>query len=254
MKDSFRLDITDIQIIVHKTEEANFRFFNRKRSFDGFVMMTEGSGFATDKYGKKHKFSKGDIIITNKGDNYLVEAEEPCSYVTSGLTLETDKEVFPFFFKCKERQYDEILRICKVWQSRSWDSYEECRIGLLKFYLELMKTTVEKKNTDRDIEKATAFIHENFRVNFSGKEISEYCSVSLSYLRAKFLRQTGKTIVEYRDALRIAAAKEMLESRYFTVTEIAAELGYCDVYHFSKTFSSYTGCAPTVWAKQQNFC
>lgn len=247
MTDDFRLDITDIGIIVHKTEEAGFRFFNRKRSFDGFVMLTDGSGFVTDKNGNKYEFSKGDIIITNKGDSYIVEFEEPCSYITSALTLQTDKEKLPFIFKSKERVYDEILRICKVWQSRSWDSYEECRIALLKFYLELIQKNDEKKSEDRDIEKAIAFIHRNFKTNFSGKEISDYCSVSLSYLRSKFLKQTGKTIVEYRDSLRIAAAKEMLESRYFTVTEIAAELGYCDVYHFSKAFSSHTGCSPTKY-------
>jgi len=210
-------------------------------------MLTEGSGFVTDKNGKKYEFSKGDIIITNKGDSYLVEFEEPCSYVTSALTLRTDKEKLPFIFKSKERVYNEILRVCKVWQSRSWDSYEECRIALLKFYLELIQRREEKESADRDIEKAIAFIHRNFKTNFSGKEISEYCSVSLSYLRSKFLRQTGKTIVEYRDTLRIEAAKEMLESRYFTVTEIATELGYCDVYHFSKAFSSHTGYPPTKY-------
>ena len=56
MTDDFRLDITDIGIIVHKTEEAGFRFFNRKRSFDGFVMLTDGSGFVTDKNGNKYEF------------------------------------------------------------------------------------------------------------------------------------------------------------------------------------------------------
>jgi len=71
--------------------------------------------------------------------------------------------------------------------------------------------------------------------------------VSMSYLRTRFLKQTGQTIGKYRDSLRIAAAKEMLESKYFTVTEIANELGYCDVYHFSKVFSTYVGMSPTKW-------
>lgn len=251
MHEELMLDITDIQIIVHKTEERNFRFFNPKRSFDGFVMLTEGSGFVTDKNGKKHVFSRGDMLITSKGDQYLIEFEEPCSYVTSGLTLCTNTKQLPFIYRCTERQYDEILKIGNIWQSRSWESYQKCRIYLMSFYLELIESTVSEAKVEKDVSKAIEFIRKNFKRNFSGEEIADYSSFSLSYLRAKFLRQTGKTIVEYRDALRMAAAKEMLESRYFTIKEIAAELGYCDVYHFSKVFSSNVGISPAKWAENQ---
>ena len=46
MNDGLVLDIEDIQIIVHKTEEANFTYNNPKRSYDGFVMITSGVGYA----------------------------------------------------------------------------------------------------------------------------------------------------------------------------------------------------------------
>lgn len=250
MTNGLELDIDDVQIIVDKTEEANFRFFNRGRSWDGFVMLTEGSGFATDKYGVKHKFSKGDVIITCKGDSYVVEFEEPCSYITTAFSLHTDKSLLPFIIKCNDHQYIEILKICRIWQSRSWDSVARCRIGLMQFYMDIIENNVCREDVDADVARAVNFIHENFKTNFSGKELSDYCCVSLSYLRAKFLKQMGMTIGKYRDSLRIAAAKEMLGSGYFTVTEIASQLGYCDVYHFSRTFSAYEGVPPTGWLKK----
>ena len=55
--------------------------------------------------------------------------------------------------------------------------------------------------------------------------------------------------ISYRDNLRIIAAKEMLESGIFSATEIAAELGYCDIYHFSKVFKKYVGVSPTEYNK-----
>ena len=146
--------------------------------------------------------------------------------------------------KCNKEQYKKIIDICKKWQSRSWDSYAACRIGLLEFYLEIIQNSTESEPEDNFVLKAISYIHKNFKTNFSGKDISDYCSVSISYLRSSFLKHTGQTIVEYRDGLRIAAAKEMLESKYFTVTEIAAELGYCDIYHFSKVFKASVGCSP----------
>ena len=250
MTENLELDITDIQIIVEKTEEANFSFFNRRRSWDGFVLLTGGSGFAIDKNGVRHPFEKGDVIITCEGDSYTVEFEEPCSYITTAFSLSTDKSLLPFITRCTERQYNELVKICRIWQSRSWDSYVKCRVGLIGFYLDVIGNGAGVKNVDKDIEKAISFIHHNFKTNFSGKEISDYCCVSLSYLRAKFLRQMGITIGRYRDNLRIAAAKEMLECGHFSVTEIASELGYCDVYHFSRIFSSYEGVSPTGWLKK----
>ena len=52
------------------------------------------------------------------------------------------------------------------------------------------------------------------------------------------------TITDYRDNLRISSAKEMLKSGMFTIKEISEELGYCDVSHFSKTFSRTCGVTP----------
>lgn len=251
VKDILQLDITNIQIIVHKKESEGFVFDNPRREFDGFIMFTSGNGYVTAPNGKCYEVSKGDMVLANSGDNYKIEFKQPCSYVTSGIALDTDKALLPFIHKCNKKEYDEIVDICECWQSRSWDSYAKCRIKLMNFYLSLFSNNILSKAIDYDIEKALNYIHNNFKKNFSGSEISEFCSLSLSYLRNKFLKQTGYTIVEYRDSLRIAAAKEMLASHYFTVAEIAAELGYCDTYHFSKKFKQHTGISPLTWLKKQ---
>lgn len=252
MNDKLTLDITNIQIIVQKFEKGSFHFHNPKRSFDGFVMVNSGNGYTIAPDGKRYSISKGDIILLNENDRYSTVFDDSCSYIASGLTINTDKNLLPYIHRCTEKQYNSIMNINKVWQSRAWDSYSECRIELMKFYLEVIKSNMQKSTTENDfIAKAVTFIHSNFKTKFSGRELSEYCSVSLSYLRASFLKKTGMSIVEYRDSLRIDAAKEMLRSERFTVSEIALELGYCDVYHFSKAFSKFVGCSPTKW-KQQN--
>jgi len=120
----------------------------------------------------------------------------------------------------------------------------------MQFYMDIIESNMSREDIDTDVARAVNFIHKNFKTSFSGKELSDYCCVSLSYLRAKFLKQTGLTIGKYRDLLRMDAAKEMLGSGYFTVTEIASQLGYCDVYHFSRTFSAYEGVPPTRWFKK----
>jgi len=56
------------------------------------------------------------------------------------------------------------------------------------------------------------------------------------------------TITDYRNDLRISAAKQMLQSGLFSVKETAMELGYCDVYYFSKCFTAETGITPARFA------
>ena len=54
------------------------------------------------------------------------------------------------------------------------------------------------------------------------------------------------TLTGYRDNLRMENAEEMLKSKNFTITEIALELGYCDVYHFSKAYKKIKGIPPSM--------
>lgn len=248
------LNINEIMIIVEKFEKEEFNFVNPQREFDGFVMILSGEGYVIDPQGKRRAVKSGEILLLRKDDKYEIHLKADCSYITSAYTIGFDGgeeyiQSLPFILELTDKQIQKIKKICSVWQSRKWDSYTLCRVELLKFYLDIMGQTIKTLDKDDDVLCATEYIHKNFKRNFSGMEIADACSVSISHLRTKFLRQTGQTIISYRDNLRIIAAKEMLESGIFSATEIAAELGYCDIYHFSKVFKKYVGVSPTEYNK-----
>jgi len=250
------LNIGAVYIIIHKREQAPFDFVNRCRANDGFVLITDGKGWAADGGGVRYELETGDMLLLRKGVRYEMHLPDGGAYITSAYDFLFDDggdfpAPLPFVHRCTGAQMRGIREMCTIWQAREWDSLTGCRMRLLDLYLELMRGTVEESAGDRDTVRAMAFLHENFRTNFTGEDVARHCSLSLSHLREKFRAQTGCTITAYRDRLRIAAAREMLESRCFTIAEIAAELGYCDVYHFSRSFKRLTGCSPAAWRDRQ---
>ena len=81
-------------------------------------------------------------------------------------------------------------------------------------------------------------------------DISHLCGVSESYFRRLFHEYSGENPIDFRQRHRIEKAKQMLLSDdMMAVGEIAQELHFSDIYHFSKTFKRFTGTSPTAFVK-----
>jgi transcriptional regulator GlxA family with amidase domain len=70
-----------------------------------------------------------------------------------------------------------------------------------------------------------------------------------TFLR-RFANATGMTPIEYCRAVRIARARELLESGNTPQKEIAQSLGYKDVASFARVFRKVTGSAPGAHRKR----
>lgn len=76
-------------------------------------------------------------------------------------------------------------------------------------------------------------------------EMAGMSGMCISLLRAAFQETTGSSPTKVRNSLRLTHAYERLRSGSRTVAEIAAELGFCDPFHFSKAFKREFGFSPS---------
>ena len=83
------------------------------------------------------------------------------------------------------------------------------------------------------------------------QEIAKTCGVSECYFRRLFKEYSGESPMEFRQKRRIERAKQMLRSEMLSVGEIAEELHFADVFHFSKTFKALTGQSPREFQKTE---
>lgn len=98
--------------------------------------------------------------------------------------------------------------------------------------------------SERDkVVDARNIIHDNLDSPLTIKELSRRVAMNECYLKKGFKALVGKTIHEYTQSLRIAKAKEMLQTG-MTVSDVANELGYSSISHFSTAFKKATGTKP----------
>jgi len=79
------------------------------------------------------------------------------------------------------------------------------------------------------------------------EELGKKIGCSHFYLSRIFSAQTGQTITQYLRRLRLERAAELLRTREYNVTEVALEVGYNSLSHFSAAFQETYGCCPGLY-------
>lgn len=75
-------------------------------------------------------------------------------------------------------------------------------------------------------------------------ELAREIGISRSHFDREFSRQVGVAPKRFLLSCRMAAARRLLESSDLRVGEVAEELGYSDIYFFSRQFKRFFGRSP----------
>jgi AraC family transcriptional regulator len=92
--------------------------------------------------------------------------------------------------------------------------------------------------------RARALLHDRFRDRFSLSAIAKDVGVHPVHLAREFRRTFRCTVGEYLRRLRIEHARRRLATADAPLAEVAAEAGFFDQSHFTRTFKRQTGMTP----------
>ncbi|MBA3709884.1 MAG: AraC family transcriptional regulator [Planctomycetes bacterium] len=81
-------------------------------------------------------------------------------------------------------------------------------------------------------------------------DLAHVADLNPRYLCRKFASETGTTPMAALAIARIEAAKLLLARTRLPMAEVGAQVGYPDLYHFSKRFKAIAGMAPTRWRER----
>jgi AraC-like DNA-binding protein len=82
------------------------------------------------------------------------------------------------------------------------------------------------------------------------KKLARDVGCAPPYLSRLVKQETGKTLLLHLRALRVEKASEMLSGNDRNVTEVAFEVGYQSLSHFSKAFAQEKGMTPSQFLRR----
>ena len=99
------------------------------------------------------------------------------------------------------------------------------------------------------IRQAQQYISSHIREKLSVPLVARQVDVSPSYLTALFHKNLQISPGEYIRRIKLQESKQMIRENNLNFTEIAAELQYSTVHHFSRQFKEKFGITPTEYAQ-----
>lgn len=86
-----------------------------------------------------------------------------------------------------------------------------------------------------------------YRADIRIQDMARELGYSHSYLSEAFREATGNTLQNYLLDVRIRRAKELLETKRYSIGEISTLLGYKNQQSFSRVFKNVVGCVPSAY-------
>lgn len=138
-------------------------------------------------------------------------------------------------------------KIYNLWSSKKTGYYAKC-MSVLYDIISAIQKQGSNYLPSGQVSKLDA-AHEYLIANFKNKDFdyTELCAVtgmSYSYFKELFITKYGMPPVKYLTHLRLEYAKDLLVTGRYTVSEIAEQCGFENVYYFSSVFKKNIGVSP----------
>lgn len=243
------------------TRDNHYSCIGKPKPSHTLLWFKNCNGKITDSKGKVLLIEKNQIAYMSKGIEYTVDFFD---------TAPDRDDTVVFHFQLKDAKSDDIaptlspkiciksvdsaLAITLNAAAAEFNKNVVCLPIITSAIYQLLGLScqIQRKKV---VAKRFKYISEGIELmeNNSDKtlnEIAQICGVSEGYFRKLFREYSGENPIDFRTKHRIEKAKQMLMIDTFSINEIAQELHFSDIYHFSKAFKKYCGVSPSTYIRK----
>ncbi len=271
-------DFNPEMLFVSKMKMEKNDIYHCHQDFTELTIILSGK---TDYYveGETVEAESGDIIVCNPGVRHhnVVKSRK---YFTTEFFVGFQNYHFKnmpenrielkeggYLLRLPPDQKEEVKKLCYEMlaenANESFGKYFMLKAKLMQLLILMVrgieeppKTHIrgynfENYNRKYAVKKIITYINENYPHKISLDRIAHNMYLSPVYVSKIFKEETGESPISYLIKVRLEKAKAMLENNENdSIKGIAMEVGYDDVYHFSKLFKKYYGQSPQNYRRE----
>jgi AraC-like DNA-binding protein len=232
------------------------------------VLMVEGRGYYADARGTRRELTAGDAVLVFPEIAHAYgpqpgEAWTQVYYVFSGAQFELWRR------RGLLRPERPVLRLgaAEYWRQRLLAIVQnEPRAGThtgaaLRSFGRFLEVLAEMLATDEEASRKPVrdtWMEQSLRLlghrSANGwptpQEVAREVGLSYENFRKRFAQLSGESPGRYQKRRRLEWACAAIYQGDHSIKEIAAELGFCDVFHFSKAFKQVVGTTPSEYRRR----
>lgn len=230
--------------IIDDQDKVNFYGFNSK-SDKGYHEAARLSERITDVFFSDNlqelENAVSDYFMTCRADGFvkLIDLQAECMKMITTISIKAEKKQLR-----SERKNVQTL-VDPLFIAGSLAELQQTFLSLLASLSRDIHAHAQQHDGKTSfIAKAQAYISGNFGSKLTLEQIAKAVYVHPSYLSTSFKKETGQSLVDYINVVRIERAKELLNWSESLVKDIALQVGYEDYGYFCKVFKKSEGMSP----------
>ena len=200
----------------------------------------------------------GTLLYIPKGETYRIEfdGEESAVYcIDIELVEQIDARPMLLSLDAKSALPAVFSEACSVFEKNPPERDAALKSLVYRCFSEIIAQqhahgTCADENKKR-LAPALEYLHAHYtNPDFSVEELAKCAKMSRRYFEKLFFLEKGMTPRDYIIGLKMELARELLRGEKLSVNDVAYELGYADVYHFSKIFKQKNGVSPSEYRRR----
>lgn len=238
---------------IYSVKESGYPMHNRGRRHHGLLFPLSGTEVYRFRDGVIAA-PPGSVLFIPDGEEYRIELESEESIVIC-IDVETveSAELRPIAFPAEKVSGLKSLfhEAHSAWNRGGPGRDASVKSAVYKILASLISVEASSPSTHR-LSPALDYLHAHYTDRgFRIETLAEISKMTRRYFEKLFFTEHGMTPRDYIIGLRMDLARELLLNEKLTVADVADELGYADVYHFSKLFKQKTGHTPAEYKRRR---
>ena len=241
-----------------REEERAFLFSGGANPMAELLYVEQGSLHSVAD-GRKLVLRQGDMVVYDTNQWHMQYADTDVSPRCYRAFFEMQGDIRPL----KNRKFtasgqtERLLAQMRREQERTEAFADEMTLALLNQLLLLLMRQVScrplpegrEKGEYRIIHQTQVYVSNHVWEELSVPFVARHVDMSPSYLTALFHKHLDISPGEYIRRVKLQESKRLIRENKLNFTEIAAELQYSTVHHFSRQFKEKFGVTPSEYAK-----